>query len=61
MAANPIPLRRTSTGLLSAHVELIKMLAEVAVADYLREIEATSIHCEARENVAVRQGEAVVR
>jgi len=34
-------LVRKSTGLTAAHVELIKMLAAIAVEDYLRETEAT--------------------
>lgn len=33
-------LTRRTTGLLPAHVELIKMLAAIAVEEYLREIEA---------------------
>ena len=55
-----VDLIRRSVGLTDAHRALITLLAEIAVADYLHEIETTSIHCEARENVAVRQGEAVV-
>jgi hypothetical protein len=35
-------LTRRSSGLSPAHVALIKLLAEVAVANYLREINASS-------------------
>jgi len=54
-------LTRRSVGLTDAHKALIRILAEIAVAGYLREVETPSIHCELSENVAVRQGEAVVR
>jgi hypothetical protein len=47
-------LSRNSTGLSASHIALIRMLAEIAVADFLRESEA-------RETVAVPQEEAVVR
>jgi hypothetical protein len=47
-------LSRHSSGLTDAHKALIRMLAEIAVADYLRESEA-------RETVAVPQEEAVRR
>lgn len=33
-------LQRKSTGLTPAHKGLIRLLAEIAVADYLRELEA---------------------
>jgi len=52
-------LIRRTVGLSDAHRKLIRLLAEIAVADYLREIETPSIHCEASENVAMRQGEVV--
>lgn len=35
-------LTRHSTSLSPAHIELVKMLAAIAVKDYLREIEAVS-------------------
>ena len=35
MAADLPPLQRTSTGLSASHIELIKLLAAVAVEDYL--------------------------
>ena len=40
MAADLPPLQRKSTGLLPAHVALIRLLAAVAVENYLRECEA---------------------
>lgn len=42
MAADLHPLKRKSTGLLPAHVELIKLLAAVAVEVVLCESEASS-------------------
>jgi hypothetical protein len=57
-------LIRRSTGLSDAHREFIRLLAEIAVTDYLREIEApspgsppgeSSRYGEAHESVAVRQ------
>lgn len=54
MAAN---LTRRSTGLSPAHVEFVKMLAEIAVADYLREIEAAS-EC---TDEAIQQHEEITR
>lgn len=38
-AAYPVGLTRRSVGLSEAHKELIKLLAEIAVKDYLAEIE----------------------
>ena len=39
MAAELPPLQRTSTGLTDAHKRLIRMLAELAVEQYLAETE----------------------
>lgn len=36
-------LTRESTGLSSAHKDLIRLLAEIAVGDYLAEIEAVQM------------------
>lgn len=36
-------LSRQTTGLSPAHVELIKLLAEIAVSQYLRELDAPPV------------------
>jgi hypothetical protein len=57
-------LTRRTTGLSEVHRQMIRLLAEIAVTDYLREIEApspgsppgeSSRYGEARESVVVRQ------
>ncbi len=45
-------LTRTGSGLSAAHVALIKMLAEVAVEDFLRENEETDAPADDRREVA---------
>ena len=43
MVADLSPLKRTSTGLTSAHRELIGLLAQIAVEDFLAESEPNSM------------------
>lgn len=50
-------LTRRSTGLSPAHVELIKLLAQIAVADSLREVEAGT-EC---TDEALQQHEEMIR
>ena len=54
MAAN---LARRTTGLSAAHREFVKMLAQIAVADYLREVE-TGVEC---TDEAIQQDEGITR
>lgn len=42
-------LHRRSHALSTAHIELLRLLAAVAVEDYLREIEATDAPADDRE------------
>ncbi len=50
-------LTRHSTGLTPAHVELVKMLAAIAVEDYLREVEAGAV---STDEIA-QQNEEIIR
>lgn len=50
-------LTHHSTGLSPAHIELVKMLAAIAVKDYLREVEA-GVEC---TNDAIQQHEEITR
>lgn len=50
-------LTRYSTGLTPAHIELVKMLAAIAVEDYLREVEAGAVSTDE----ITQQNEEIIR
>lgn len=53
----PLFMPLASGGLTPAHVELVKMLAAIAVEDYLREIEAGAVSTDE----ITKQNEAIIR